>query len=113
MTPEVLFGAAVIVVIALSVLAKLAPKRQPPSQFFKCARCSTTTRHTSRTIEAWRNNKTAFFCQACHSKWLQSHPSQEQPASPRQFAARGSGCLGVAVLIALVPVGIALACAYA
>jgi hypothetical protein len=113
MTLEVLFGAAVILVITLALLAKLIPGRQPHTRFFKCARCNTTARHTSRTIEAWRNNKTAFFCQACHGKWLQSRPSQEQVTSSRRAAADSSGCLGVAVLLILVPVGIALAWARA
>lgn len=108
MTWEVLFGASCLVIIALSFLARLIPQRKPPTRFFKCARCNTTARHTSRTIEAWRNNKTAFFCQACHAKWLRSRPPQERitPSVPR---AEGSGCLGVAALLVLVPVGIALA----
>lgn len=106
MTLEVLFGVAVIVVVALSLVPKLAVKRQPPTRFFKCARCNTTAPHTSRTIEAWRNKKTAFFCQACHAKWLQSHPSQER-TSPTPVAG-SSGCLGVAVLAVLVPVGVSL-----
>ena len=112
MTLEVLFGAAVILAVVLSLLTKLGSKRQPPSQFFTCARCNTTARHTSRTIEAWRNSKTTFFCQACHAKWLQSRPSQEQVTSSRSTA-RNSGCLGVVVLLVLVPVGIALALAHA
>jgi hypothetical protein len=107
MTLEVLFGAAVILVVVLSLLTKLGSNRQPPTQFFKCARCNTITRHTSRTIEAWRNSKTTFFCQACHTKWLQSRPSQEQVISSRP-AARNRGCLGVIVLLVLVPVSIAL-----
>lgn len=54
MTWEVLFGASCLVIIALSFLARLIPQRKPPTRFFKCARCNTTARHTSRTIEAWR-----------------------------------------------------------
>ncbi|MGN2248294.1 hypothetical protein ACFWZ3_16565 [Frateuria sp. GZRR35] len=109
MTLEVLFGAAVILAVVLSLLTKPGSKRQPPIQFFKCARCNTTARHTSRTIEAWRNGKTTFFCQACHAKWLQSRPSQEQVTS---FRSRNSGCLGVVALLVLVPVDIALALAH-
>jgi hypothetical protein len=78
MSPEVIFGIIIASVIVLSFLGKLLPKRQPKEKHFKCARCGTISRHTERTIEAWRNNKTKFFCQACHSKWLQSRPPQER-----------------------------------
>src|ERR1700754_4245458 len=48
---------------------------QPAERFFKCGRCKTLTAHNRRTIEAWRNDKTRFFCGACHAHWLQSHPA--------------------------------------
>ena len=114
MTPETIFGIAVVAVVVLALVAKLLPKRQPPEKFFKCSRCHTLTRHNNRTIEAWRIGKPKFFCQACHTKWLQSHSPQEGTQfSSRGSKSSGSGCLGVVVLFALLPLGGLLRWAYA
>jgi DNA-directed RNA polymerase subunit RPC12/RpoP len=113
MSPETIIGIVVAGVVALSLIGKLLPKRQPKETHFKCSRCGANSRHTERTIEAWRNNKTKFFCQSCHAKWLQSRPPQER----ERFSSAGgsrSGCLGVVVLFALVPLaGYLLVQAYA
>lgn len=102
MTLETIVGIAVIALVALALVARLIPKRQPPEKFFKCSRCHALTRHNNRTIEAWRNGKPRFFCQACHADWLLSRPPQEhEQFSPRSSASHGSGCLGVVVLFAL------------
>lgn len=74
MSPEIIVGIVVAGVIALSLVGKLLPKRQPKETYFKCSRCTTVSRHTQRTIEAWRNDKTALFCQSCLAKGLQSSP---------------------------------------
>ena len=102
MSPEVIIGAVIVGVVVLSFIGKLLPKRQPKETHFKCARCGTVSRHTERTMEAWRNNKTKFFCQSCHAKWLESRP----PQGREQFSGGGgsrSGCLGAVLLFALVP----------
>ena len=113
MSPEVIIGIVVAGVIALSLVGKLLPKRQPKETRFKCSRCGAVSQHTERTIEAWRNNKTKFFCQSCHAKWLQSRPPQER----ERFSSAGnsrSGCLGVVVIFALAPLaGYLLVQAYA
>ena len=113
MSPETIIGIVVAGVIALSLIGKLLPKRQPKEMHFKCARCGANSKHTERTIEACRNNKTKFFCQSCHAKWLQSRPPQER----ERFSSAGnsrSGCLGVVVLFALAPLaGYLLVQAYA
>jgi hypothetical protein len=118
MSAETIIGIVVAGVIALSLIYKLLPKRQPKETHFKCSRCGTNSRHTERTIEAWRNNKTTFFCQSCHAKWLQSRPPQKR----ERFSSSGgassgdarSGCLGVVVLFALAPLaGYLLVQAYA
>lgn len=101
MSPEMIFGIVVAGVIALTLLGKLLPKRQPKEKRFKCARCGEVSRHTERTIEARRNNKHKFFCQACHASWLQSRPRQERT---RVGGSSRSGCLGIVVLFALIPV---------
>jgi len=104
MSLEVIFGIAIAGVIALSFVSKLLPKRQPKEKHFKCSHCGAVSCHTERTIEAWRNSKTRFFCQTCHAKWLQSRPHQERAQfSSRGNAGSGSGCLGIVVFFAFVP----------
>ena len=113
MSPELIIGAVIVGVVVLSFVGKLLPKRQPKETHFKCARCGAVSRHTERTIEAWHNNKTRFFCQSCHAKWLQSRPPQERERLSSAGGSR-SGCLGVVVLFALVPLaGFLLVQAYA
>jgi hypothetical protein len=105
---------AVVAVFVLYLISKFFSKpqsakphisrAQPKEKQFQCARCGAISSHTERTIEAWRNKKTKFFCQACHSKWLASQPRQAR----EQFSSRGSngapsGCLGVVVLFAVAP----------
>lgn len=115
MSPEVIIGIVVAGAVVLSLVGKLLPKRQPKEKQFRCARCGVVSHHNERTIEAWRNNKKTFFCQACHAKWLQSQPPRERV----QFSVRGSagprsGCLGMVVLFAVVPLaGFLLVRAYA
>jgi uncharacterized C2H2 Zn-finger protein len=112
--PEIIFGIAVAAVAVLALVAKLLPKRQPAEKFFKCSRCNAVSRHNDRTIEAWRNNKNKFFCQACHAKWLQSRPPPEREQFSSHSSASGSsGCLGAVALFALLPMGCLLAWAYA
>jgi hypothetical protein len=104
--PELIFGAVVAAIALVAIVGKLIPKRKPPSHIFTCSRCRTATRHNHRTEEAWRNGKTKFFCQACHAKWLQSRPPQERESYSRYSPSGGnSGCLGVVVLFALLPLG--------
>ncbi len=114
MSPEVIFGICVAVVVVVGFISNLIPKRMPPSKSFKCGRCGVQALHTNRTAEAWRNGKTKFFCQSCHHKWLQSRPPQGRESySARGSSGHGSGCLGVVVLFTLVPVCMWAAWAYA
>ena len=103
MSSELIIGSIVAAIIAFSFIAKLLPKPKPKETHFKCSRCGVVARHTVRTIEAWRNNKTKFFCQSCHSKWLQSRPHQERDRFHSNHRS-GSGCLGIVALFALIPV---------
>ena len=105
MSPETIFGIVIVVVIALTWIGKILPKRQPKEKHFRCARCGEFSPHTERTIEAWRNNKAKFFCQACHAKWLQSRSSQgRDQLSSRGITGSEPGCLGIVILFAFVPV---------
>jgi hypothetical protein len=112
-TLEQIFGIVIVSVAALLLVAKILPKRKPPETFFKCARCNATARHNNRTIEAWRNNKTKFFCQSCHAHWLQTRPSQAREQFSPRVREGNSGCLGVAALFVVLPLGLLLVWAYA
>jgi hypothetical protein len=108
MSLKAIFGIIIAGVIVLSFVSRLLPKRRPKETNFKCARCCAISRHTDRTIAAWRNNKTKFFCPACHTKWLQSRTAQFSRGNA------SSGCLGIVVLFAFVPLmGYLLVRAYA
>lgn len=111
---------AVAVIAGLLVMffaGKHFSKKRPKETHFECARCGTLARHTDRTIEAWRNNRTSYFCQSCHLKWLHGRAPRERErgTSPAGRSSRSpSGCLGVVVLFAVVPLaGFLLVHAYA
>lgn len=102
MTTELIVGAILVVVVLLVLKGK--SQRQPLEKTFSCTRCKTISPHNPRTIEAWRNNKTTFFCQACHSKWLQSRPSHPRGQQPYKGGSGSrAGCLGVLILGAVIP----------
>lgn len=102
MNTELIIGAILVVVVLLVLKGK--SQHQPAEKTFVCTRCKTTSQHNPRTIEAWRNNKTTFFCQACHSKWLQSRPPQPRGQQPYNGGSGSrSGCLGVLILGAVIP----------
>jgi hypothetical protein len=113
MTTETIFGIGIIALLAVALLSKLVPKRMPSQKSFKCGRCGTAALHNDRTAEAWRNGKTKLFCQTCHATWLQSRPPKEREQYASARSSGGSGCLGVVVLLALLPIGALLYRAYA
>jgi hypothetical protein len=114
---ELIAGAVLVGLLVLFFLGKYFSKKRPKETHFECARCGTVALHTERTIEAWRNNKTTFFCQSCHSKWLHGKAPRERERSVSPTGSRSgskSGCLGVVVLFAVVPLaGFLLVQAYA
>jgi FtsZ-interacting cell division protein ZipA len=93
MSWEVIVGAVLFVVV---VSLALWPKRKPKEKYFTCARCKAVSLHSARSIEAWRNNKTSFYCSTCHKKWLNSQP-QHVRHQPKQAA----GCLSVIIVMVL------------
>lgn len=111
MAPEMLIGAVVAAVAIIGLVGKILPKRKSPSSVFQWDRCGTVARHNDRTSGAWRSGKTKFFCQACHAKWLQSRPPRERESYAKSTAS-SSGCLGVVVLFAFLPLAglLALVC---
>jgi transposase-like protein len=96
-------GTALAMVIAAAfALRIIVPKSKPKEKHFKCGRCGTVAPHNSRTIEAWRNKRTRFFCHPCHAKWLRENP---QTAVNRTNSSP-SGCLGAAALLAILPAAV-------
>jgi hypothetical protein len=114
---EFIVGAVIAGLVVMLFAGKHFSKKLPKETHFECARCGTLARHTDRTIHAWRNNKTTFFCQSCHLKWVRARARRERepgtsPAGSRSGAR--SGCLGIVVLFAIVPpAGFLLVHAYA
>ena len=110
-----------------SSAANTASFRGPTNMHYTCAGCSGQFAHTRRTVTAWEKGSRRVFCDACHKKWRNAQPP-EHP-SPRGDAAMPShasvgrgkpyrapelayrsqakasgGCLGVVLLVLLVPV---------
>ena len=114
---ELIVGAIVAGLVVMLFAGKYFSKKLAKETHFECARCGTVARHTDRTIEAWRNNKTTFFCQSCHIKWVHARTPRERARSASPAGSRSgskSGCLGVVVLFAVVPLaGFLLVHAYA
>lgn len=108
MTLETLGIALVAVVAVILVAGRFWPQRKPPSMVFKCGRCGTAARHNARTEEAWRNGKTRFFCASCHQQWLKTQPARARETSGRHER-EASGCLGVLVPVAFVPLAMLMA----
>ena len=117
MSMEFIVGAVIAGLVVMFFAGKHFSKKLPKETHFECARCGTLARHTDRTIEAWRNNKTTFFCQSCHIKWVHARTPRERARSATPAGSRSgskSGCLGVVVLFAVVPLaGFLLVHAYA
>ena len=102
--------------VVLSVLVKyLARPKQPPRSTFTCARCSTTTRYSDRTVEAWRNGAKRLYCDACHRKWLSAQPRTATGPADRVVLARParSGCLGASLVLVLLPLALVALVLYA
>jgi hypothetical protein len=95
--------------------------------YFTCAGCSGQFAHTKRTVAAWEKGSRRVFCDACHKKWRNAQPPQTSSvranasAPSRSSVERGKpgrvpglayspeakapgGCLGVVLLMLLIPV---------
>jgi len=104
LTPETIAVIVVATVALPLILITLISKSAPKEKTFRCARCKTISPHSQRTINAWRNEKKKFYCDACHVKWLDTLPPRErQRAGYVGGSGSGSGCLGVILAFAVVP----------
>ena len=88
----------VILIVAVVVLNR---QKNPKEKRFSCARCRKVSEHDKRTITAWNNHFLKLYCNACHRKWLAGQPKQTQHVSA---SSRGGGCLGVSVLLVILPI---------
>src|SRR6185369_551781 len=102
MTPAVVVA---MVVLAAVVMLLFRSRRVPREKSFRCARCSATAQHSARTINAWREGKTKFFCGSCHAAWFNSQPSQRRSGRSPSRGER-SGCLGVFACLVAFPVAL-------
>ena len=93
----VAFAVGALLLIAFVRRSRVGPK--PKERTFVCAGCKAPTPHTNRTIEAWRSNKTRFFCSACHRKWLASKPGNRVTPMEKE----PGGCLPVLVALVVLP----------
>ena len=93
----------VAVVVIAAIISHLRSQPRPKINFFRCAGCGKTTRHTNRTIEAWQLQRTKLFCGPCHSQWVASRPPPEYEPRPGSDYSTRSGCLGVVALAFFVP----------
>lgn len=90
----------IVVLLAASILV-LSREKKPKEKRFTCMRCTKTEKHSKRTIDAWNNGFSKFYCRSCHNKWLR----ENKEAATYLVDRNGErGCLGVAVLLTLVPV---------
>lgn len=99
----------IVFLVAIVFVRGSSSRRQPKDKFFNCWHCKKLTPHNRRTIEAWRNEKTHFFCGACHTKWLQSHPApagEVRSASEYRPRRRSSPVGTLVVLGAVIVIGI-------
>ena len=96
-----------ILFLGALVFARFGARPQvPKDRFFNCWRCKALTPHNRRTIDAWRLGKTRFFCGACHSTWLKSHPApSEQMRSTGDYGRRSrSNPMATLALLAVMAV---------
>lgn len=93
----ILLGALVLGVLFVLSLRK----KKPTNPRFSCAKCRTVAQHDARTVQAWNRGLSRLYCRPCHLKWLRERPNQ-QP-DPRASSPAKSGCLGVFIAMAAVP----------
>ncbi|MCX7068550.1 MAG: cold shock domain-containing protein [Methylococcales bacterium] len=85
---------------ALIAIVLLNRQKKPKDKNFSCSRCKKITEHDARTIEAWNNGFSKFYCRPCHHQWLIDNPVQKQSSTSN------GGCLGVFLFLILAPIAI-------
>lgn len=123
-SPEVLFAAAIAAGAFLAGLLYLRARSKrtrsigrklasgPANLRFTCAGCKGQFTHSRRTIGTWDKGQRRFFCNACHTKWLGANPPSGKRGGGRVITGPrkgGGGCLGFAILLIALPLGVAFA----
>lgn len=78
-------------------------KKQPTNKSFSCSKCHLVSSHDERTVLAWNRGLNRLYCKSCHQAWLRERP-KEQQESRNSYASSKSGCLGLFLVIASVPI---------
>jgi cold shock CspA family protein len=78
-------------------------KKQPANKFFSCSKCRVVASHDERTVLAWNRGLKRLYCKSCHQAWLLEQP-KGQHVSRSSSASSSSGCLGLFMVIASVPI---------
>lgn len=78
-------------------------KKQPANKLFSCSKCRAVSSHDERTVLAWNRGLNRLYCKSCHQTWLREQP-KEQQESRSSYSSSNSGCLGLFLVIASVPI---------
>lgn len=90
--------------IFLAVLFSISSrKKQPSNKLFSCSKCRSVSSHDERTVLAWNRGFNRLYCKACHQAWLREQP-KEQQENRSSYSSSKSGCLGLFLVIATVPI---------
>lgn len=91
---EGLIALVIIAVIVYAFFKGHASKASKPSpgEPYACSGCGVQVKHNRRTVSAWEKGARSFYCKACHGKWREE-----------QFNKQPAGCLGVFVLLIVLP----------
>ncbi len=118
--PYIVVGIAVALLIFVALrmqppkVAERLKPRGPGKARYVCTRCSGEFLHSNRTISAWEKGTRKIFCDGCHKQWRNSQPrtSGQQPSQSsagthlRHSSPQGKGCLGLLVVMVLVPAAV-------
>ena len=122
-TPATAIVVAIVLLVLLSrrnratkPIERTRP-RGPGSARYVCAKCAGEFLHSNRTISAWEKGTKRIFCDGCHKQWLNQQPRPVRASPPsaparshtRQGNPKASGCLGVLLLLAVIPSAIVYA----
>ena len=78
-------------------------KKQPSNKLFSCSKCRAVSSHDKRTVQAWNRGMNRLYCKSCHQAWLREQP-REQQEHRSSYSSSNSGCLGLFLVMAFVPV---------
>ena len=81
--------------LGLALVFYFGRRQSPMQRRFTCVHCAASASHNERTLAAWRNGKSKFFCDPCYGEWSQQHSAP--PMVFQEQAGSRMGCLGAAL----------------